>query len=380
MKKTLFSVLLVASALLSAQEGIFAVTGKTSSEINFKDIRSLSGHNSVYLKAESKPEVFSEILNLKVSEDQNSVHHATAKAMATLAVTRDGTLLYMPLLSGNIYELNPQSKVVTLIESPLPKTVSCDLTSHFTRMATDGNGDVFAMSNSGSQLMVIADKNGKHSVRDLGKITDLASNDENLLGKMETGFGGDMVFDNQNNLVVFSASGNVFKVILTTMKAEFVGKIKGLPEGFSVNGTAANAKGEVILGSAKGGQMWKVSIENLLAAPLANASSDPIYDLASPYFISEKALNQNASTIEVYPTRITENLVNVRLNNSAALAKEMQIFDASGRLVESHNIQSKEANTTLTFHLKNLITGNYIIKLVDTKGKILITKKVIVSE
>lgn len=52
----------------------------------------------------------------------------------------------------------------------------------------------------------------------------------------------DMVADSDNNFYIFAASGNVFKVSAKELKAKFIGKIAGIPDNYSVNGSAVNAR------------------------------------------------------------------------------------------------------------------------------------------
>jgi hypothetical protein len=82
-------------------------------------------------------------------------------------------------------------------------------------MSTGNDGNIYALSNSGSQLLKIFYKDGKYAVTDLGIVKDDSGNGENQLSKMQTGFGGDMISDDNNNIYVFSAFGSVFKVSLT---------------------------------------------------------------------------------------------------------------------------------------------------------------------
>ncbi len=78
----------------------------------------------------------------------------------------------------------------------------------------------------------------------------------------------DMIADADNNFYVFSASGNVFKVITKELKAKYIGKIAGIPDNYSVNGSAVNAQGKVIIASAKGAALYEVDLETLQAREL----------------------------------------------------------------------------------------------------------------
>ena len=149
----------------------------------------------------------------KRQEDKNTVNHSQALSMAALAYDElNGKLVYIPMFTSNIYVLDQKSKDITLLESQAIKTSQCEIGSHITRMTTGYDGNIYAMSNSGSQLIKISKKDGKYISTDLGAVKDDFSNGENSLKVMTKGFGGDMVAAADHNFYVFSASGNVFKV------------------------------------------------------------------------------------------------------------------------------------------------------------------------
>ncbi len=154
-------------------------------------------------------------------------------------------------------------------------------------------------------------------VSDLGIVKDDASNGKNSFTTMETGFGGDMVADSDNNFYIFAASGNVFKVSSKELKAKFVGKIAGIPDNYSVNGSAVNAQGKVTIASAKGAPLYEVDLATLQAKQLPGEQNLHIYDLASKYFVNDRASinNKALADLDIYPTRVNEQFVNVHVNN-----------------------------------------------------------------
>ncbi len=109
-------------------------------------------------------------------------------------------------------------------------------------MTTGYDGNIYALNNAGTQFLQVSKKGGQYVVNDLGIVKDDASNGRNSFTEMQTGFGGDMIADADHNFYVFAASGNVFKVSAKEMKAKFIGKIAGVPDNYSVNGSAVNAQ------------------------------------------------------------------------------------------------------------------------------------------
>lgn len=388
MKKHLFPLfLLVFGANVQAQQDFFAIAGKETSSIVFSDFRVMdaaSGASGEKLfLADTAARVFSQDRKGIVSEDKNSYSHSQAVTMAALAYdSSHNNLVYMPMFSSNIYVLDAKTKEITLIENTVSKVTSCDINSHITRMATGYDGNIYALNNAGTQLLQISRKGSQYTVSDLGIIKDDASNGKNSFTAIETGFGGDMIADADNNFYVFSASGNVFKVTVKELKAKFVGKISGIPENYSVNGSAVNAKGKVIIASAKGDSLYEVDLLTLEAKALPGGEKPHIYDLASRYFVNDRTSSVNTlANIDIYPTRVDEHFINVNVNDKAVKGNlKLSVFDISGKNVMEQGLSVKDGSLNQQVYLKNLVNGAYIISIINESGKVILSKKIIVTE
>ncbi|MET3539233.1 T9SS type A sorting domain-containing protein [Chryseobacterium limigenitum] len=388
MKKHLFPLFLVLlGANAHAQQDFFALTGKDTPGIVFNDFRAIDAVNGTsgeaVFTADSSAKIFSQTRNGSVTEDKNSYNNSQATSMATLAYdSRNNNLVYMPMFSSNIYVLNSKTKEITLVENTVVRVTSCDINSHITRMATGYDGNIYAMNNSGTQFLQISKKNSQYVVNDLGIVKDDSSNGKNSFTMIETGFGGDMIADADNNFYVFATSGNVFKVSTKELKAKFVGKITGIPEGYSVNGAAVNSKGKVVIASAKGAPLYEVNLNDLQAKQLPGNLNLHIYDLASKYFANDKAISNNAlANLDIYPTRVDEELINVNVNDKSVKGNlKLTIFDISGKNVMQQNLSVKDGSLNQQIYLKNLINGAYIVSVANESGKILLSKKIIITE
>ncbi|WP_080777837.1 T9SS type A sorting domain-containing protein [Chryseobacterium phocaeense] len=388
MKKHLFPLfLLVFGASAQAQQDFFAIAGKDTSGIVFSDFRVVdpsSGTSGEKLfSADSSAKVFSQERKGAVSEDKTSYAHSQAATMAALAYDpANNNLVYMPMFSSNIYILNPATKEITLVENTVARASSCDINSHMTRMATGYDGNIYAMNNAGTQLLQISRKGGQYVVNDLGIIKDDVSNGKNSFTALETGFGGDMIADADNNFYVFSASGNVFKVIPKELKAKFVGKISGIPANYSVNGSAVNAKGKVVIASAKGDHLYEVDLSTLQAKVLPGTEKPYVYDLASKYFVNDRtSTNGMIANIDIYPTRVDEHFINVSVNDKAVKGNlKLNIFDMAGKNIMKESLSVKDGSLNQQVYLKTLVSGAYIVNLTNESGKILLNKKILVTE
>ncbi|MFL9834555.1 T9SS type A sorting domain-containing protein [Chryseobacterium terrae] len=387
MKKHLFPIiLLLLGNTINAQQDFFALAGKDSPRIEFNDFRAMnsdrtSGESIFGIFSEAK--VVSQSRKAVITEDKTSYNHAQSMNLAALALDSSGdNLVYMPMFSSNIYVLNQKTKEITLVENNVARVTSCDINSHITRMATGYDGNMYAINNAGTQFIQISKKNNQYVVDDLGIIQDDASNGKNSFTAMETGFGGDMIADADNNFYVFSASGNVFKVSTKELKAKFVGKISGLPEAYSVNGAAVNSNGKVVIASAKGAALYELNINNLEAKQLPGAQNLHIYDLASKYFANDRIAAVNAlANIDVYPTKVDEQMITVNVNDKAIKGNiKLTVFDVSGKSVMSTNLSVKEGSLNQQIHLRNLVTGTYVVNITGESGKTLLSKKILVTK
>lgn len=388
MKKHLFPLFLLFIGInASAQQDFFALVGKDSPSIIFNDFRTIDANRGVsgevIFTADSSSKVFSQNRNGVVTEDKNTYNNAQAVNMATLAYdASNNNLVYMPMFSSNIYVLNAKSREITLVENNVARVTSCDINSHFTRMTAGYDGSIYAINNVGTQFIKISKSGNQYNVTDLGIITDDAANGKSSFTIMETGFGGDMIADAEGNFYVFSASGNVFKVVTKELKAKFIGKIAGIPDNYSVNGSAVNSKGNVVIASAKGAPLYEVDLNTLQAKQLPGEQNLHIYDLASKYFANDKAALGNVfANIDLYPTRVDEKLININVNDKTVKGSvKLNIFDLSGKNVLTQALSVKDGFLRQQVYLRNLVSGAYLVNITDESGKVLLNKKIVVAE
>ncbi|MDM1557497.1 MULTISPECIES: T9SS type A sorting domain-containing protein [Chryseobacterium] len=389
MKKHLFPLLLLLLGVnAQAQQDFFAIAGKDTQAIDFSDFRVMDAMNGTsgekVFMADSSPKVISQTRKGLVTEDKNSFNNSQAVTIAALAYdSSNNNLVYMPMFSSNIYVLNPQTKEITLVENNVVKVTSCDINSHITRMATGYDGNIYAINNSGTQFLQISKKSGHYVVNDLGIIKDDTSNGKNSFTAIETGFGGDMVADADNNFYIFAASGNVFKVSPKELKAKFIGKIAGIPDNYSVNGSAVNVQGKVVIASAKGAPLYEVDLATLQSKQLPGEQNLHIYDLASKYFVNDKVSSNNKAlmNLDIYPTRVDEQFVNVHVNNKSVRGNiKLSVFDMSGKNVMSQSLPVKEGSLDQKVYFRGLINGAYIVNLADESGKVILNKKILITE
>ena len=385
MKTKLLPIILLLGVQAFAQQGVFALTGKQGNSIILNDIREIDLKTNLtkatLLTANDDIKVISASTKKVVPQIKGANDHAQAQAIASLAYdTKNGKTVYMPLYSTNIFVIDNATKAVTLVETNNIKTTACDLGSQFTRMTAGADGAIYAVSNSGSQWLKMSYKNGRYSVVDLGEIKDDVTNGTNSLKVVNIGYGGDMVADTDNNLYLISASAHVFKVNGLDNTAKFIGKIKGLPEGFTLNGAAVNESGSLVLASAKGGKLFTATLDQLDAQPIENSVSEPIYDLASSFFLNQnRVVTDVATTVnaDIYPTRVSDKVFNVRVEGQGV---SVEIYDASGQLASKSLLKNLSGKNTYEVAVDHLKTGMYLVNLLDADQKQILSKKILVTK
>lgn len=388
MKKFLLPAVFALIAVQANAQDIFAITGKQVPQIVFNDLRALDLNKGtsgeIFFSAQSSPKIFSQTLQANFEEIKNSAHNAQTPSMASLAFDKsNNALVFVPMFSSNVYVMNMRTKQITLVENNAVKSVQCNVDSHITRMAATKDGNIYAMSNSGSQLIKISSDNGRYAVQDLGTIKDISANAEMSLSKMVTGYGGDMIADADGNLYVFSAFNNVFKINVRNLTSEFMGTISGLPEKYTVNGAAVNLDGNVIVGNARGEGLYEINFSTLESKAIAGDFKMPVYDLASPYFLNDKAAATTTnlfSGIEIYPTKVNQQFFNIKINNERVKGNlKVELADYMGNKLMKQNINVVRNNSEFKINLNKYNAGVYIVNISDATGNTIFNTKIVIE-
>ncbi len=282
-----------------------------------------------------------------------------------------------------------------------------DVTNQITRMviASDGNG--YALTNSGEHLIRFT-TGRKPEISDLGAIADDAANGSNSI-RSRGGFGGDIVADDQNNLLLVTANRNVFKISIKDLRATWLGDIKGLPRGYSTNGAAVEKGTSIIVStSTTTNGFYRFDLSTLQAEKISESES--VYkasDLANANLISDKkkkgeeavAVNEAAKNsgdrvdekrelnvkykMSAYPNpAIKGGVVNLTFNDFPQGRYQVQLMDINGKLLSAENIN---VGQRMQIQLLNLPTslsqGTYLLKIVGdaNKEKVLVTEQIVVQ-
>jgi len=318
-------------------------------------------------------------------------------------------LYYTPMGINQLRYIDLKSNKIYYFENEPFGTVNGtgDAANQICRMviASDGNG--YALSNDGNHLIRFT--TGKDPViTDLGALTDDATNAAYSVHSRK-GYGGDMIADASGNLYLLQANRNVFKIVIDSKVATYMGTIKGLPDGFSTNGAMVEEGSKVIVASSESAigyfrfdlttmQAEKVSTTASVfnASDLANErlafakkkkdkknEEEPKQQQQVTEEVTKKSPLQNSivsNGISVYPNPVTNGLVKVSFADQPAGKYSVDLIDITGKL-----IQSKEVNINSNMHVeeiripRSLSGGSYLLKINGVNNNVSFTNKLVVQ-
>jgi hypothetical protein len=403
----------LASSVVVAQTDRFAyaVTDITEQGYNWQYVRKLnlqtgeygqvllSGNdlNAMNYDATSKKQLSSPLTDARFGPAVNAAFGTGVAAMAY--DSKNNRLYYTPMMFDQLRYVDLKTMKVYYVTDQAfsGKSVkSSDQGNIVTRMviASDGNG--YAMTNDGTQLLQFT-TGKKLTITDLGSLVDDPANKGVSVHNSCSSYGGDMIADDDGNLYVFSARNHVFKINIESKVATHLGYINGLPTGFTVNGAAVNDKNQVIVASAvQGGSLFTVDLKSLTATAFpVNGSIWFSSDLANGNMLVSGNKPKETSTdvisrtivgntgdgkISIYPNPVTNNQFVIQFNQLEAGNYTVQVTDVTGRQVLQQQVSLSGDNQAQTIKLNSGASkGIYMVKVSDQMSKSVFTTKVVVQ-
>lgn len=366
-KSLLFTSILMAGIAVNAQD-IYAATGLTKGKIEFNDFRTLDANN---LNVSNILLTKSDKLTIENSETNATKACSCGRYIAAMTVSDQGELVYMPMNNNRIAFVNSSSKQGNIVEVGSSKVENTDQGSYYARMTTGSDGFMYALNNIGSELLRISN-NG--TVQNLGSIPAMAEF-ANASGVVTSVYGGDMIADAFGNLYAISAAGNVFKINPNKMTSDFLGKIKGLPEKYTVNGAAVMADGKVLLATTADFGMYTLDFESLEAI-FRSDYSVPVYDLASKHLLRQAELNEMAnSNYSLYPTIVKASELNIVAKTNDANQLNVVVYNLNNKQVYANKLTVKKVGEYKVNLSGSLQPGIYVLKATNQAGVEVINTK-----
>jgi len=294
-------------------------------------------------------------------------------------------LRYIDLKTMNVYF------VVNTFSGQTNK--ASDQSNIITRMviADDGNG--YALTNDGNHLVRFT-TGKKLEITDLGGLVDAAENKGVSIHNSCSSYGGDMISDNDGNLLVFSARNNVFRVNIGSKVATHLGSISGLPANFTTNGAAVDENNRVLISSAvDASALYVVDPKTLAATALkttavpwhtADLANSNILETRKPMGAPESITTRQAPVsdqIQLYPNPVTTNRFNIQFNGVDGGTYSVQVMDSKGQQVVQKSVSINAKGQTVSgINIPGPSSkGIYIVKVNDASNKTVYSNKIVVQ-
>lgn len=401
------------SGIASAQSDRFAyaVTDISAQGFNWQHVRKLNLQTGEYSQvllsgndisvmnydATTKKQLTSPVTDKVYG---NGVNAAFGTGVAAIAFdSRNNRLYYTPMFFDQLRYIDLRTMKVYYVNDRAfsgKSQKSPDQGNIITRMviASDGNG--YAMTNDGTQLVRFTTSK-KLQITDLGTVVDDPANKGVSIHNSCSSYGGDMVADDDGNLYVFSARNHVFKINIESKVATHLGVINGLPSGFTVNGAAVNDKNQIVVASAvQGGSLFTVDAKSLVASPypvsgtvwfssdLANGNllvSGNKPTIVQTDVVGRTIIGDNGDgKINIYPNPVTNNQFVIQFNQLEAGAYTLQVTDVTGRQVITQQVNVSGENQAQTVRLASSASrGIYMVKVMDQSNKSVFTTKLVLQ-
>ncbi len=370
MKTFLLTLILFLALMFTQAQNVYSLSGQGDRAIQFEQIENLQTQKVELSKSDAQMQLHTNAVRNALLDGPNS------KLMAALAYdAQSNTLVYMPMISSYVYFRNVDTQSLDRVDALKEIHVAaCNQGSQFSRMTMAPNGKAYALNNDFSEMIEIDPVT--HQVKNLGAFTVPSNNSKNA----KEFWGGDMFADSENNLYVVSAYGSLYKISLENKTVNHLGALENMPEGFTTNGAAVLANGDILVSNAKGEGLYYFHL-NDLSLKKYSETSKPSYDLASGFFVpvsSEELIADNGFGLQLYPTVVDQENINLRSDKDLR-NMTIQVYDTNSFLVADFKSRKLNAGDETNFNLSHLRPNIYIVKAFDDKGNEVLNQKITVT-
>ncbi len=400
MKKATLPILLLAALLSNnaqAQNKAYAITGESKGTYTWTAIREIDLSNGNVVKtiysANSAQKVNYNFLNsANRSNLPQQASSPTANGVAATAYDAKNNRLYFSQMWSNdlrFVDLNSNEMTVFVNNDEKYSTgPRVDESNVITRMAFGADGNGYALTNDGNQLIQFTTDNNP-VITKLGALIDSKKNNGISVHNQCTSWGGDLIADAFGNLYLFTYRNHIFKINVATRVAEHIGTVKNLPANFTTNGAAVDENGEVFVTSATQTEnYYRINLSTLEAKPVDkteatvyNASDLANGNLAYKNTKSNPVLAdiKLSNAISIYPNPAINKAFAVQFDKLPAGNYSIELTDANGKRIFTktlgiNGLQNEKINLP-----KAAATGLYFLKVTNSTGKSVYYDKLIVQ-
>jgi len=409
LKTIAFTLGLFSTGLVMAQADrvIYAITDATPTGLKWGTLRKIDASTGKYsetvLDGSNTQMTSFDAFNRKPGKAQLKTNVVGALADAPFASSvaaiaydkKNDRLYYTPMLVDQLRYIDLKTNKVYFVNNvdvTGAKVYPTDQSNIITRMAIASDGFGYAISNDGKHVVQFS-TDDRFTVKDLGAITDIMQPDNVSIHNACSSYGGDAVADDAGNLYVFSATGHTFKVNMATLTSTHLGKINGLPAGYTVNGAAVNDQNKVLISSANNNSgLYSLDLSTM-DVELVSSANYFTSDLASANLITDGKKKPTVKTfntlvkedgaaeskVSLYPNPVTTDNFNMQFALPSGSYRVM-IQDAIGRNLKQTRLvlngTGQVENFRIPFGAKK---GMYLINVLDNENKSVYTQKVLVQ-
>lgn len=406
----IISLFIISEANSQTSRFAYAITDVQKDGMNWVALRKLNMQNGemsdvlingldpdqvVYDAATKKP-VTTPLIDLKTKVN---IQAAFSTGVAAMAYDKKNERLYFtPMFVDQLRYIDLKTmKLYYITNQSLTKegNFQNDEAKIVTRMVIASDNTGYAVTNDGNHFIKFT--TGKSpSITELGSLVDDVTNNNISIHNRCTSFGGDMVADDNGDLYIISAPNHIFKIDIKTRVAKDLGLIKGLPEGFTINGAAVDEDGNVIVTSAvNSSSYFKINPKDwtVIAAFSSSTGVFKSSDLASTNVINTKSKNStteiasikapasnNTNLIEVFPNPIRDNNFTLQFTKLGAGKYTVELTDVNGQSITKREITVGFKGQVENFKLdRSNAKGIYLLKVNDTSGRVISSMKLVVQ-
>ena len=279
-----------------------------------------------------------------------------------------------------------------------------NVAAQITRMVIGGDGNGYALSNDGTHLIRFTTKK-KPEITDLGALSDDPTNGSHSVHSAGS-YGGDMIADKQGNLYLVTSNNKVFKISISSKLASYIGRIKGLPRGYSTNGAISEGNSNVLVSSSQStAGYFRFDLNTLKAEKISAAAS--VYnasDLANGLYAFEKKDEEEKpkeeaaatepkteripaqdviakNTIAVYPNPVTTGYFKISFADQLPGRYNVQLLDIGGKVVSSRQVNVANKVQVEEFRLpQKIAAGNYLVRVVNDATNTSVVSQLVIQQ
>jgi hypothetical protein len=422
MKKTLLFVFSLAAFSFSQaqkQKGAaYAITSVQKGGTSWTEVRLVNLTTGEELQTIYQSAADAEILNARTGkpiarQEGDAKKTASYKPFATTSAAcaydkKNNRLYYTPMGIAQLRYIDLKAKApkVFYFEDEAFGVVKGmgDVGAQITRMVIGADGNGYALSNDGNHLLRFTTKK-KPEITDLGALTDDLTNGSHSVHSYQS-YGGDMIADKEGNLYLITSNNGLYKISISSKLASYVGRINGLPKGYSTNGAISEGNSKVIVSSSKSTEgYFRFDLNSLKAEKISSgASVFNASDLANDLFAFDKKDEEEKpkdevvktapvvdrrtdvitrNTIAVYPNPVTVTTGTFRISFADQVPGRynVQLLDIAGKVISTRPVTLNSKVQVEEFRLpQKLAAGNYLVRVVNEASNVSIVNQLVVQQ